>query len=639
MAKFTPEKLVYGIKTATDPQLSPDGEWVVYSVVEVPEKTKKRISQIWLSRRDGSEARQLTFAGKGSGGARWSPDGKSIAFTSDRGDGAALYLLSLAGGDPKQLAAHRNGFGALAFSPDGTKIAYSAVIDPENPEDKEPDPDVPAPIKHTTRADYKQDTRGYLGDKRHQLFVYDLEAGEERRLTNDVADHMDPRWSPDSSTIAVLSPLMSFIHGRLELVDVASGKIRLILSGKGAVGMYAWAKDGAQLLISADFNWDFQQEFHLVSVSTGEPDQITRDLQQTPAGSVLTWIDDRHALFPAASKGRTGFYQIDTETGAVTEEVVGNYTDAGFSTDASNRYVAQVRDTLESVGEVVIYDRETGDTTQITQLNADVLKEFPPAQWERLDVQRGGYTVEAWLLKPANFDPAKKYPLILDIHGGPNGWYGYDFDKLQQMLASNEFIVVFSNPRGSGSYGGDFTRQVKEDWGGEDYLDLMAITDEALKRDYIDPARTGVYGYSYGGYMTSWILGQTDRFKAAVIGAPAVDLEAMFGTSDISHAWGPIQWGGTPWENPEYYRDRSPITHLHKAKTPALILHAEGDVRCPIGQGEQTFATLEKIGLDVEFVRYPGGDHLFVWTGEPTYALDFYARILAWFKKHLGEPV
>jgi dipeptidyl aminopeptidase/acylaminoacyl peptidase len=642
--RLTVQKLIYGLKAAADPQLSPDGEWVVYGVSTTEEESGKRSAQLWLSRRDGSDKRQLTFAGKANGGARWSPDGRSISFVSDREEGAALYLLSLEGGDPKQLVKHRDGIGPVEWSPDGAKLAYSAVIDPENPDGKEPDKDAPAPIKATDRADYKQDTRGYLGDKRAKVFVYDLATGEERQLSTDRDDCAHPRWSPNGETLAALHLMENGIVSSLRLIDVASGESREVMNDDAMVGTWTWTPDGSQLLVSADLDRAFQQEIYLQSATTEGHDRLTTDLQPTPSGSWSVsaapahpiWLDDRYALYVMASKGRTGLFKVDTETGAVSEETVWNAEHAGFSTDASGRYVAQVKNGFDATGEVVIHDRQTGQTTQITDLNTELLKQAPPAQWERFDIERNGYTIESWLLKPANFDETKQYPMILDIHGGPNGWYGYDFDRLQQLLASNDFIVVYANPRGSGSYGGDFTRQVAGDWGGEDYLDLMAVADEAIKRPYIDAERTGVYGYSYGGYMTSWVIGHTDRFKAAVIGAPAADLISMFGTSDISHAWGPYHWGDTPWSNREWYLERSPITHLHKATTPSLILHAEGDVRCPIGQGEMVFATLKKVGVEAEFVRYPGGDHLFVWAGEPRYGADFHERILAWFKRHLG---
>ncbi len=642
---LTVQKLVYGLKQASDPQFSPDGAWVVYGVATTDEETGKPESQLWLSRRDGSEKRQLTFAGKGNGAARWSPDGRAITFVSDRDGGAALYRLSLDGGDPQQLVKHKNGIGPVETSPDGKTLAYVAVIDPEHPDDEERDKNAPEPIKATDRIDYKQDTRGYLGEKRGQVFVYDLATGEERQLTDDRQDHVNPRWSPDGKTLAVQQLLSNGFISRLRLIDVASGESRFVLDRGGLIGTWAWSPDGSQLIVSADLDRSLQQEIHLQRTDSDGADQITRDLQGSPSMSMSpvsapahpVWLDDRRALYLMASKGRTGLFQVDTETGEGSEETIWNATRGGFNTDASNRYVAQVVSAFDAVGEVVIHDRETGKTAQITDLNTELLKQSPPAQWERFDVTRGKYTTEAWLLKPANFDENKQYPMILDIHGGPNGWYGYDFDKLQQLLASNDIIVVFSNPRGSGSYGGDFTRQVGGDWGGEDFLDLMAVADEAIKRPYIDPERTGVYGYSYGGYMTSWVIGHTDRFKAAVIGAPAVDLISMFGTSDISHVFGPQNWGGNPWENRDWYIDRSPITHLHKATTPSLILHAEGDIRCPIGPGELTFATLKKIGVEAEFVRYPGGDHLFFLKGEPRYIADFHERILAWFKRFLGE--
>jgi dipeptidyl aminopeptidase/acylaminoacyl peptidase len=639
VSKFTPESLVYGLKTVTDPQISPNGEWIAYAVAEVLKETNKRTSQIWLTKRDGSETRQLTFAGKSSSKPRWSPDGQSIAFVSDRGDGNTLYLLPLTGGEARPLVPHRSGITHLEWSPDGTKIALAAVVDPENPEGKPLDKDKPAPIKVTTRPDYKQDTRGYLGDKRAQIFVYDLESGDERQLTEGPSEYFDPRWSPDGTKIAALAPIESFVFAQLAVIDVASGELRRLLPGTGAVGPYTWTPDGAHILIATDEKWDFQEEFHLLNVATGQADQLTRDLQPNPGAAAPVWIDDRRALFPAMHKGRNGVFAIDIETGEVAPELIGESMDDGFSTDAAGRYIARATNDFGTVGELQVHDRESGKTSVLTSLNGDFLAEYPPAQWDKFVINRNGYDLETWVLKPAGFDPAKKYPLILSIHGGPNGAYGYAFNALMQLWASNDFVIAFSNPRGSSSYGGDFTRQVANDWGGEDFLDLMAVTDEAVKLPYVDPERTGVYGYSYGGYMTTWVIGHTDRFKAAGIGAPAADMIAMFGTSDISSAWLPFHFGGTPWENPKLYLERSPITHLHNAKTPALIIQAEGDIRCPVGQAEQVFATLKKIGVETELARYPGGDHGFLRTGEPAYAVDAYTRLLAWFKKHLGEPV
>ena len=249
------------------------------------------------------------------------------------------------------------------------------------------------------------------------------------------------------------------------------------------------------------------------------------------------------------------------------------------------------------MGEVAVYDRQSGLRSVITRQNTSLLEAAQPASWERFDVDRGGTIVEAWLLKPPGLDPDKKYPVVLDVHGGPHGFYGYGFNAVQQTLASHGFLVVFSNPRGSGSYGREFAEQVRCDWGGEDYLDLMAVLDAALERPYADAKRTGIWGYSYGGYMTAWAIGHTQRFKAAVCGAPCFDLESMYGTSDISHAWGPYQWGGKPHEASEAFAAHSPSTFAHRATTPTLIMQGEADDRCPIGQGEQMFVALKQAGL------------------------------------------
>jgi dipeptidyl aminopeptidase/acylaminoacyl peptidase len=264
-----------------------------------------------------------------------------------------------------------------------------------------------------------------------------------------------------------------------------------------------------------------------------------------------------------------------------------------------------------------------------------VLETHPQALWERFDVEQGGLTIQAWMLKPPSFDPNRQYPVILDIHGGPNGFYGYDFNLHHQALASAGYIVVYSNPRGSGSYGHDFSARVFSDWGGEDYKDLMAVLDKALEQPFCDASRQGVRGYSYGGYMTSWIIGQTDRFKAAVCGAPCFDLESFWGTSDIGVRFGTVQWGGAAHEIPEWYAQHSPSYHAHKAVTPTLIIHGEADERCPIGQGEQMFIALKKAGVDTEFARYPGGAHPFINDGPIPHRIDALQRTIDWFDRYL----
>ncbi len=642
--RLTPETLIYGLTQAADPQLSPDGASVVYVVATNSAETKKSTSSLWISDRDGGNARQLTHSGKQAASPRWSPDGSSLVFVSDRDGKNVLARLRFDGGDAEVLATHAGQIGIPAWSPDGTSIAYNAVVNPENPNGDPLPAGAPAPIRHTDRADYKQDIRGYLAETRSQLFVVGLDGAPTRQLTSDRNDHLQPTWSPDGKTLAAISPMPNFMLGHLELVDVASGEMRTITPDEGTVTLWAWTQNGESLLICGEPTWNIDHNFFVQNVATGAQKQLTTEFEGTPTGAAgvanaalqPVWLDAKTALFVASTKGRTGLYTIDIGSGAVTEETIWNARNTGFSTDASHRYVAQVGVSLESTGEIVIYDRQTGELTQITHHNRDVLAENPPAQWERFDIERNGFTIESWLLKPPGFDPAKKYPLVISIHGGPNSWYGYDFIPLDQSIAGAGYILIYANPRGSGSYGGHFARQVVGDWAGEDYLDLMAVVDEAIKRPYVDADRLGVYGYSYGGFMTSWIVGHTHRFKAAVIGSPVVNLISFFGAADIGHIWSQRQFGGLPWEIRDWYIEHSPVTHMHTAVTPSLILHYEGDERVPIGQGEEAFTTLKKVGVETEFVRYPGGNHLAFRTGEPSYRVDFLERIVDWYDRHLG---
>ncbi|MGH2550753.1 MAG: TolB family protein, partial [Thermomicrobiales bacterium] len=339
--RLTPEKLIFGLTQAADPQLSPDGESVVYVVANNSAETKKTTSSLWFSKRDGSEKRRLTYGGKRVSNPRWSPDGSKVVFVSDRDGKNVLALLRFDGGDATVLATHAGAIGVPAWSPDGASIAYNVVVDPENPDGTPLPADSAPPIRFTDRPDYKQDIRGYLAETRSQIFIVGLDGGEPRQVTNDRNDHLQPAWSPDGKTLAAALPMPNFMLGQLELIDVATGTQTKVWPDDGVISVWAWTPDGSALLINGEQTWNLEHNFVLQKVSSGERQQLTTDFPATPSGVAgvtsaalqPVWIDDRTALFVASTKGRTGLYTIDALTGAIEEEEVWNARNTGFSTD------------------------------------------------------------------------------------------------------------------------------------------------------------------------------------------------------------------------------------------------------------------------------------------------------------------
>jgi dipeptidyl aminopeptidase/acylaminoacyl peptidase len=641
---LTPETIVYGFTLAGDPNVSPDGKQIVYTVttIDAAKSKNKPDTQLWLSDIDGGNRRQLTYAGKSNGEPRWSPDGSRIAFTSDRVEDkkSGIFVLDInQGGDARELTSHAQGISNLTWAPNGKRLAYITDFDPDNPDEEKHPEDEPPKVRATSRIDYKQDGRGYVGDKRQQVFVVDVESGERRKLTNKPVDYAVPRWSPDSKWIAASVSNRNGMHSQLAIIAADSGEEKLVGPEDGTISQHAWSADGKRIAIAGDDQKSWQSDIFVYDVGKDDLRRVTDDLHVLPdIPDGMLWAGDNEILINARREGGSGLYTVNLETGEVKTVHDHEATNTNFSVDESGRYIVRGHTSFDNHGEVSVFDRQSGSAKLVTSYSDAVFETSPPSLWERFEIQRGKYTIEAWLLKPADFDPNKKYPVVLDIHGGPNGHYGYQFNPMQQNLSSNGFLVVASNPRGSSSYGREFTMQVAEDWGGEDYLDLMAVVDKVLERPYADSERIGCWGYSYGGYMTSWIIGQTDRFKACVCGAPCFDLESMYGTSDISHTFGELQWGGPPHESVEWYRDHSPSTYAHKVVTPTLIIHGETDERCPIGQGEQMFIALKKAGVETEFARYPNGHHGMMRLGPPAHRVDILQRTLSWFKRHLGEP-
>jgi dipeptidyl aminopeptidase/acylaminoacyl peptidase len=636
------EALVYAFRRAGDPRISPDGLHVVYTLTEADPETKKESTQLWLCDTDGDSRRQITHDGRTNRGARWSPDGSRIAFTSDRVEDYGIFVMSLAGGDPEEVTRHRQAIADLAWSPDGTQLAYVTDFDRDDPDEEPQDDQDSPPVRVTSRLDYKVDGLGYRGDKRKQVFVVDVESGSRRRLTGDVQDYASPVWSPDGTIVSAQRSVPDGDGLQLALIGAASGSMTLVGPEGGVVDQWAWSQDGGQLLLDIDQDHSYQSDIRVFDLASGEARTVLEDLDWNPGGkpgigmlAPPVWLDAARVLIPGVHRGGTVVHVVDVSSGDLrrihqSESTPGILTVDGAGTKAVREFTS-----FDAWGEIEVIDLATGGTRLITDYSDEVCRTHPAARWERLEIDREGWMVDGWMLKPPDFRPSETYPVVLDIHGGPNSYYGYDFNPYHQLLATNGYIVVYANPRGSSSYGRDFARAVFTDWGGEDYRDLMAVLDAALERPYCDVDRQGVRGYSYGGYMTAWIIGQTDRFRAAVCGAPCFDLESFWGTSDIGARFGGRQFGGPAHEIPEWYAQHSPSNHAHRATTPTLIIHGESDERCPIGQGEQMFVALKQAGVEVEFARYPGGSHLFFLTGPPEHRVDALERTLAWFDRYL----
>jgi dipeptidyl aminopeptidase/acylaminoacyl peptidase len=635
-ARLTPDTLLTRIQSAGQPAISPDGREVAYVVSRVDGGAMTSVSHLWLMDLDSKATTQLTRTGTANTAPAWSPDGARLAFVSNRpGDGRwALCVIDRSGGEAVEVETFAARPTSVAWRPDGGALAVVVPIG-------RADPSAPRVI---TRIDYKQDNRGLINNERAQVVIVWPERGETRTITDDGWDHRAPAWSPDGRTIAVKQTRMNGFVSQLLLLDEDGDERARIGVDEGSVGTWAWSPDGSTILLDGTDVPSPVTDYYRYDVASGDLTKITDDAGFSSVAGFPTislpdqpvWTSDRTALIHGIKAGASGIWELDVQTGDIQPLVWWNATHGGFSADAAGNRIVQVRGSLDVSGELVLVDMAAGETTRLTHLNDGLFAEFPLARHEKITIDRGDWPIDAWVMTPADFDPSMRYPVILDVHGGPHGNYGYTFNIGQQLMAAAGYVVVAANPRGSGTYGRVFAEAVRGDWGGEDWKDLQAVLDAVLENDWADRDRTAIYGYSYGGFMTSWAIGQTDRFKAAVCGAPVFDLRSFYGTSDIGHVWAPTQWGGDIADIEAFLVERSPSTWIHRATTPTLIVHGEEDQRCPIGQGEEMFIGLKTAGCEVEFVRYPGGSHLMLRGGPLSHRIDYYQRVIGWLDRHLG---
>ena len=647
MSKPISPDLAYDLVTVGSPSLNADGSRLAYVKSRIDRESMETVSEIQV--RDLVTGPTVRFtSGQRDTNPRFSPDGDHLAFV--RPDDKArpqLWTIPTDGGEARQLTNLPGGITDAAWSPDSGALAFVSDVDPDRaPEDRNPKTDPRVSVVRRVR--YRADGLGWRGEAFRHIFIVDRKSGETRQLTDGEGDDSAPAWSPDGATLAFIGDRRPDreieTHSDVYAVPVNGGAIQHRSQGLSSVAALCWSPDGRSLAVvgsndaGAGAGW---QSWIFVLEENGDPRQLTDD-SISPAGGYaplvpapdLRWTSDGRISFIADSRGESAVYELDADTGSL-RRVAGGGLSSSVSFDAAAAVAVVLTAATDSVGDLHSVDMTSGSLTQLTDYNRAYFEQHPPARMEKFTIERSGYEVESRLLLPTDFDPNTRYPLVLDIHGGPHGVFSDSFSAQQQVLATSGYLVLAVNPRGSSTYGVDFMKAVLGDWGGEDYLDIMSAVDHVCERDYVDETRLGITGYSYGGFMSSWIIGNDTRFKAAVVGAPCINLSSMYGTSDIGIRFGEMQWGGKRWEALDAFLEHSPLTYAPNVQTPVLLMHGESDHRCPIEQSEQYFVTLKRLGKEVEFVRFPGSSHGFVRTGHPRLREEYLARLLDWMNAHI----
>ncbi len=642
---------IYELTSLSGPTLSPDGLSLAFALSKIDRASMEISSQIMIASLAHGEPFPFTRGPKDSG-PRFSPGGQTVAFLRpDEADRKQVWLIPVSGGEARQLTQAAAGVTEFAWSPDSRALVFASDVDPDPPPDGHDSKAHPR-VRVVRRLQYRADAVGWRGDSHSHLFVIGVGGEGLRQLTDGDWDDSAPTWSPDMSRIAFISGRRqdrdSVPHNEAYVVPSHGGEAACWSHDLSGVGSVAWSPDGTRLaVIGSDDDaigpawqgWIFVLEPGL------PPTKLTDDSIKPVAGYApitlapeMRWTEDGRILFLADSRGESYLVEAREGGGAPRRVTGGGAQFSAVSIDGRGERAVALAASPSSPVDLHLVDVATGSRRQLTDYNREYLEGHPPARLQKFAFSRKDLEIECRLLLPPGFDERRRYPAVVDIHGGPHGTFYDAFNSVQQVLATAGYLVLCVNPRGSSTYGAWFAKEVLEDWGGEDYLDIMAAVEEVCSRGYVDASRLGVHGYSYGGYMTSWIIGHDTRFAAAVVGAPCIDLPSMYGTSDIGVTFGERQWGGSRAEAGESMRSQSPLTYADRVQTPVLLLHGESDLRCPIEQSEQYFVTLKRLEKEVEFVRFPGCSHSLLRSGHPRMREEYLARTLAWFNRHLAAP-
>ena len=644
---------LFRLQGVTDPQISPDGARIAYVRSSADIMTDRDVPSIWLV--DPASGRQRPLVtGKGAHfSPRWSPDGKRIAYVSSDGEGSPqLHVMWLDGGQDVALTGLPDSPGAIVWSPDGAQIAYTVRVPGKGmqlgsqPADKPEGAQWAEPLEIIDKVSYRSDGGGYARPGYDHVFVVASDGGAPRQLTfGDYDDGGPLSWSPDGATLLFGSnrhedPERDAMNSEVFTLDVASGAIRALTSRFGPDGSAVFSPDGRKIAYLGfnDAKRSYENaELYVMNADGSDAHSLTPDLDRSI--DAISWVGnstlyasyDDKAVTKVARIGLDGSLRVLVEGLTPGAHYDRPYTGGSFSVSDKGR-VAYTASGTDRPADLWVTSSGKGD--RLTDLNGTWIDHKAMAPVRKLAVTApDGRPVDAWLVTPPGLQPGQKVPLILEIHGGPMAAYGPTFSTDDQLYAAHGYAVLYTNPRGSTSYGEEFARLIDRDYPGPDYEDLMAAVDAAIADGVADPDNLFVTGGSGGGVLTAWIVGKTDRFKAAASQKPVIDWASFTLTSDGAPIYSDHWFDKPVWEEPMVYWKRSPLSLVGNVKTPTLVVVGSEDYRTPVSESEQYYTALQLRGVPTALVKVPGASHGGI-AARPSQSAAKASAILAWFDKY-----
>ena len=648
---------VFQLEFAADPQISPDGSVVAYVRNSADIVSDEMQSRIWLVSADGREQRPLTDSEVQASSPRWSPDGKRLAFAAKTKAGSQLFVRWMDSGQIAKVTNLVESPRELCWSPDGRTLAFAMFVR----DDKKPYVEMPGKPDNATWAKsfklidtlvYRSDGKGYLKEGFSHLFVVPADGGTPRQVTSGSFHHNErPEWSADGKSLYFAAnrhdewehePLNSEIYR----VSLADGAVTALTERYGSDESPTVSPDGKQLAYTGfdDAGRSHHQSDLYVMASDGSGRKCLTTEFDRDVDSPRFSHDGRSIYFQFDDEGDTKVGRVLLASGKIETlaDRVGGvalgrpYAGGSFSV-SNNGHIAFTKASSDRPADVALVTGADSAVQLLTHLNDDLLGHKQLGKVESLwfDSSFDQRKIHGWIVTPPDFDPQKKYPLLLEIHGGPFANYGDRFAVEMQLFAAAGYVVLYINPRGSTGYGDGFTKLIDHNYPSQDYDDLMSGVDAVIARGYIDPQKLYVTGGSGGGVLSSWIVGKTDRFQAAAVIKPVINWYSFALTSDHYNFFARYWFGKHPWEDPEAYLKRSPISLVGNVKTPTMLMTGELDYRTPISEAEQYYQALKLRKIDTVLVRVPESAHDI--GARPSHMIAKVAYILKWFEKHPGK--